>query len=137
MSISRDRGSLRVYHLVIVGLVCFFLGAAVGCGAHMYYSHSKQDLLVSTRENNYNTLNSPTKNSQNEYMRPCDLAYTSLNNNELYNTLQKGDGGNVGKETHGKNNDTKMTVNEATLKRNSLMRSNSMRTNLSLGSTDY
>ena len=118
-AVATPRSRIQMYHLILVGLAGFILGGAVCVGLYLYYQRactSRRHDKYNDNDNKYSTL---TKKDvqQNIYMSPSQMSmntHSSMNNRYNYsqNSLSK------------KTDPSKMTVKEATLKRNSLMRTN-------------
>lgn len=114
----------KIYHLIIVGIIGFILGGVVCVGIFLYCQRQHQE---NKEQEKYNTLQRCDV-KQNDYISPSELdlihpvkmADYDNSINKYYST------GSLKKKDKGQ-----MTVKEATLKRHSsLMRTNSMRTNL-------
>jgi hypothetical protein len=124
-SVSDDRECVEVYLIVIVGIIGFILGGVICVGVYLYHHRRKQEL----NENRFQSL--PHLNAkQNVYMRPedarSDMSMSMSMTVNKFDTLSKV-----------KNNNQSLTVDEATLKRNQILRTNSMRTNLTLVDNEY
>lgn len=116
-ALTGPRSKFYVYHLVIVGLIGFLLGGVVCVGVFLYCQRARQVARHQKyADDKYSTL-SKKDVQQNIYMSPSQMSMntSSMNNRQYYsqNSLTK---------KHADPN--KMTVKEATLKRNSLMRTN-------------
>jgi len=118
-----------VYHLIITAFAGFIFGGVVCIGIFLYCQRQRRDDI-----NKFSTMQHQEA-IPNPYMCPSDLelhhVYTPLAglNNKYYSTgsLKKKDS-------------NKLTVREATLKRSSLMSTNTnslMRTNLDWRDNDY
>ncbi len=115
------RDNFQVFHLVIVGLIGFILGGVVCVGIFLYCQRwrkaTQHDKYSQYHEDKYGTLG---KNDvkPNLYMSPSQVSGISqggtLNNKYNYSSGSLGRTKDAGK----------LTVKEATLKRNSLMRTN-------------
>ncbi|KAK2185175.1 hypothetical protein NP493_244g03029 [Ridgeia piscesae] len=126
---SCRRERFQVYHLIITAFAGFIFGGVVCIGIFLYCQRQRRDDI-----NKFSTMQHQEA-IPNPYMCPSDLelhhVYTPLAglNNKYYSTgsLKKKDS-------------NKLTVREATLKRSSLMSTNTnslMRTNLDWRDNDY
>ena len=112
---ARNRG-FTILHLVVVGLLGFLLGGLVCVGVFIYIKRwKKENDRAKEEEENYDTLNKLNAN-QNFYSGNSQGSVEGSLNNKMYNS------GSL-KPVKDPN---KMTVKEATMRRNS------MRTNLSI-----
>lgn len=111
---------VAIFVPIIVGIVCFILGGVICVGICLYCQRQRQE--------NQSQQNFMPRCDvrQNVYMRPEDARSDFSELNNKYNSLQKN-----------KDINMSMTVNEATLKRNQILRTNSMRTNLTLVDNEY
>ena len=113
-----DDTGLKVYHLILAGLLGFLLGGFVCVGIFLYIQRFREAKIEEKnyKEHNYGTL---TKHDScinpNLYMSPSQCSMASSLNNKYYSTDSVG---------RAPKDPQKMTVKEATLKRNSLMRTN-------------
>ena len=111
----------KIYHLIIVGIIGFILGGVVCVGIFLYCQRQHQE---NKEQEKFNTLQRCDV-KQNDYISPSELDLLHPVKMAEYNSKYFSTG-SLKKKDKGQ-----MTVKEATLKRNSsLMRSNSMRTNL-------
>ena len=110
-----------MFHLVITGLIGFILGGAVCVGLYIYVVRARQLAQEKLKEENpYSTINK-SDIKENLYMSPSQISMSNggppsggtLNNRGYYSS-----GSLIKKDP------SKMTVKEATLQRNSLMRTN-------------
>ena len=116
------RDNFQIFHLVIVGLIGFILGGVVCVGIFLYCQRwrkaARHDKYSQYHEEKYGTAG---KNDvkPNLYMSPSQVS--GISQSEPLNNKYNYSSGSLGRTTK---DPSKMTVKEATLKRNSLMRTN-------------
>ncbi|NPA71664.1 MAG: hypothetical protein GXO35_02420 [Gammaproteobacteria bacterium] len=125
-----------MYHLVIVGIVGFILGGVVCVGIFLYCQRQQQETKDQDKYNTLQRLHQAADGFKNEYVTPTDVSPPNQSSIDLIPLANHNQYYSSGSLKH-KDSYKSLTVREASLKRDSLLRTNSMRTNLSLHNMDY